>query len=1016
MLFSCTKSPEDAKKELSDHGYSMESYSISSAVQKKDYDALSLFTVAGLDNELLNAGLDASITEKDVDGKAVKILMDSEMVKKWIAEKMKSELQKQVSERKSQRSFESRGEAEVRRRIEKLTSRRATRSVGEMVEAYMRKLVDIIISTGQQKKIAQEKAAKKTLAIMLDAGVIPDMGVMQSSKRNLEMFKHLLPSVDGVWKKDQMWRVMTSQEHSLGSSYAMSGIIFVEPSYHLLEKKYGVMPVDVAKDLFHAYVESGYKSYGDGEQGSVNDLIEMIGRSGYRPDGLIYAVDDYVNNGYALAADKLLNLGSISKKQANEILVDLAKSAGSGWYSYSISKEDKYRALTKFVDSLVKLGADVNKPHGNPPLRLAIDGLEGLDSQLVPVLLEHGANPNISVEYGDAFGSLFNRYTVPQVNSDTSARQWAKNIESFINAGVKRPPSKKAIGYINIVLKMAGTLHDEKEKKEKRLARQQVALDLVKLMKKKFKLNINGRDLIDLTPLMVASGQGLVGVAKWLVDEGADIGAIWHREDGYGAHTALEMSVIYRHPEITDFLLDQKPVQVHDVHAKSLLLLAVSYGNTALVNRLIDAGLSPDLRDGGGNTLLMIVVDKELPDMVDLLISKGANANTTHGKGLMGAPSICQNCDWSPLRKAVSLTASVQGSEELYLKHYKVVVSLLKAGADVNLPDSARYRNPRPSIMELAWGTRFGSAAHPELISELLKYGGNPNQAFVEQFQIGGSGGHDMLTAAVKSDNIDMVDTLLAYGANPNIKYAPDFASWHVHSILGDAIATEDMELVKLLLRYGTKVSRKHIQMARQKGFSDLVALLSNPPSPSKKVGWKQAEVIRVKPAEQAPLKAAAKPAEPSNLEPSKPRQVSEEVNGAVHASAPETIAGSNSAIKQSQAVLSNTKPAETVSRLSSHLATAHVKAPAVRPQATGAAATGAAVSAAHRVSAVSLSSKKQIQQKKVARHISHQQAQSKRRVAHKKRATHHHRVRHAAIARDGRVLDQGMRTLKALL
>jgi len=992
MLFACTKSPEDAKKELSDHGYSMESYSISSAVQKKDYDALSLFIVAGLDNELLNAGLDASITEKDVDGKAVKILMDSEMVKKWIAEKMKSELQKQVSERKPQRSFESRGEAEVRRRIEKLTGRRATRSVGEIVEAYMRKLVNIIISIDQQKKIAQEKAAKKTLAIMLDTGVIPDMGVMQASKRNLEMFKHLLPSVDGVWKKDEMWRVMTSEEHSLGYSYAMGGIIFVEPSYHLLEKKYGVMPVDVAKDLFHAYVERGEISNDDGEQGSVNDLIEMIGRSGYRPDSLIDKVVFYARKGHALAADKLLNLGSISKKQANEILVDLAKSSGNGYYSYSNysnPKEGKYRALTKFVDSLVKLGADVNKPHGNPPLRLAIGYIGQLDSELVAVLLEHGANPNISVEHGDAFGLLFDRNYV-SLNPDKSARQWKKNIESFINAGVKRPPSKKAIGYINTVLKMTGTLHDEKEK---RLARQQVALDLVKLMKEKFNLNINGRDSNDLTPLMVASQQGFVDIAKWLVDEGANIHAIMHREDGYGAHTAVEMSVVYRHPEITTLLLDQQPIQARDLHSKILLLLAVSYGNTELATRLIDAGISPDLRDGGGNTLLIIAVGNKRNEMVDLLISKGAHVNAIQGKGLLGAPSFCQNCDSSPLRTAVSLA------------YFKMVTSLLKAGADVNLPDSATYR--RPSIMELAWGNWLGSTSKPELVTELLKYGGNPNQVFVKQFQIGRHGGHYMLIAAVQSDKIDMTETLLAYGANPDIKYAPDWFPEQVHTVLEDAIETEDMDMVKLLLKYGTKVTRIHIQLARQKGYTDLVELLQNPPVPSKRVGWKQAEVIHVKSVRQDASTPAASPAQSFENRKLAAAPVPEIAHKVMSASQPDVLKSSGVTTKSVEGAVSGAL---------SHAVNTKAKASPDHSQEPGHLSTVGDVNAVHRPAPARLASSHQVQKKKVAQHIIHKKSQPQRGKSDNSQRTRSHKVSHASAKRDGHVLDQGVRTLKALL
>ncbi len=56
------------------------------------------------------------------------------------------------------------------------------------------------------------------------------------------------------------------------------------------------------------------------------------------------------------------------------------------------------------------------------------------------------------------------------------------------------------------------------------------------------------------------------------------------------------------------------------------LWLACYHGSHAIIERLIAAGIDLDLQNGNGATCLMYVASNSKPDLVKLLLEKGADA------------------------------------------------------------------------------------------------------------------------------------------------------------------------------------------------------------------------------------------------------------------------------------------------------------------------------------------------------------------------------------------------------
>jgi hypothetical protein len=135
------------------------------------------------------------------------------------------------------------------------------------------------------------------------------------------------------------------------------------------------------------------------------------------------------------------------------------------------------------------------------------------------------------------------------------------------------------------------------------------------------------------THLMIASARGLKEVVLALLEAGADVNA----KNSFG-WSALMAAASNGHSEIQELLLDHKA----DPNAKfwngyTPLMLSVRHGPVRIIERLLDAGADlnavsvgdrPDQeKNYEGTTPLHQAIIAKKPEIIDLLIRKGADVN-----------------------------------------------------------------------------------------------------------------------------------------------------------------------------------------------------------------------------------------------------------------------------------------------------------------------------------------------------------------------------------------------------
>jgi ankyrin repeat protein len=166
----------------------------------------------------------------------------------------------------------------------------------------------------------------------------------------------------------------------------------------------------------------------------------------------------------------------------------------------------------------------------------------------------------------------------------------------------------------------------------------------------------------------------------------------------------------------------------HAANLKTALVTAVRSGNHALIEQLLDRGVSPD--PGADCHLLNEAVLQQDLESMRLLLLFGADPNINYKDGL------------PPLSSAVE-ESFVDGA-----------TMLLKYGADPNRASGPDARSPLVASAALSNGA---------LLQLLLTYGGDANQLLPN--------GETLLTQSIgKSSQKKLVDLLLAYGADPNLK------------------------------------------------------------------------------------------------------------------------------------------------------------------------------------------------------------------------------------------------------
>ncbi|KAL6894722.1 hypothetical protein GGI43DRAFT_424618 [Trichoderma evansii] len=200
--------------------------------------------------------------------------------------------------------------------------------------------------------------------------------------------------------------------------------------------------------------------------------------------------------------------------------------------------------------------------------------------------------------------------------------------------------------------------------------------------------DINARNKLGETPLLLALEKGYEAAARLLIDKGADINARNKYKD-----TPLLWALENSHEAVVRLLINKgADINASDKYKNTPLLWALDNGNEAMARLLIDKGADINASNEYGITPLLWALEKGHEVVVRLLIDKGADINARNKLGETPLLWASKNGHEAVVRLLIDKGADINASNEygttpLLLaswKGYEAVARLLiDKGADI---------------------------------------------------------------------------------------------------------------------------------------------------------------------------------------------------------------------------------------------------------------------------------------------------------------------------------------------
>ena len=145
---------------------------------------------------------------------------------------------------------------------------------------------------------------------------------------------------------------------------------------------------------------------------------------------------------------------------------------------------------------------------------------------------------------------------------------------------------------------------------------------IVDLLIKKYRVDVNHKDIMGSTPIMYAAMQGYIKTVDILGKNGAAIS-----EKNNLGYNAIMLAAMNNHAKVLDKIISINPVRINDAddRGKTALMHAVILENKETIDKLIEYNANLDKKDCTGKTALMYAAANLDKITMNKLIKSGAN-------------------------------------------------------------------------------------------------------------------------------------------------------------------------------------------------------------------------------------------------------------------------------------------------------------------------------------------------------------------------------------------------------
>lgn len=318
------------------------------------------------------------------------------------------------------------------------------------------------------------------------------------------------------------------------------------------------------------------------------------------------------------------------------------------------------------------------------------------------------------------------------------------------------------------------------------------------------------------TPLEDAAEKGQLVVARYLLDNGADVNAA----RALSGPTALQLAALAGHKSMVELLL-AGGAKIQGVGTFTPLHEAASRGFKSVVELLLANHAEVNAYAEAGETPLHAAVERGFAGVAQVLLDHGANPNATKSDRSFAAGSVFGNRQAPNPYGAPLHYAAYKGDKamiELLLSHQADVNAKNREGLLTPLHLAAYYASPAVASVLLAAKAEVNAqvphspkpgmaplhfavwAGRPEMVEFLLQNGADPNLPFDDDGTVVAL----VEALSIRPSNYEkIVELLLEHKADPNIKSSKGLAPLHyVGSTINNAI-------LQVLLKHGADTELK---------------------------------------------------------------------------------------------------------------------------------------------------------------------------------------------------------------